>query len=257
LREPHYIFSPTILNQVEFGFHRIATSNNNTSAVTFPEIGASVIPQTQELDALSIGRTETIGGNMNSHIPINVSNVQDTLTYTHGRHNLQFGGGVTRTDFTYDLNQGSCALFLSFPDLLLGESAAQNGSSFSNIFDVADQPGLWKRNYLTWNPWVYAQDDFKVNARLTFNLGLHYERIGDFADQNGRNSGFDPALASPNPPASGSLAGSVVASGFQGTVPAGSIRLNNELAINGDGQNTFGPASLRLASTSKVEPFCA
>jgi hypothetical protein len=73
------------------------------------------------------------------------------------------------------------------------------------------------------------------------NLGLRYEHVGAFADRNGRNAGFDTELADPNPRASGSQAGYVVASNCPCTIPAGSVRAKNEFAINGDGQNTFAP----------------
>ena len=248
-----YVFSGNILNQVEFGFHRIAVNFNQLSAFSFPEIGAGVVPQSANLALLSLGGTESIGapGAAASFLASNVYTLQDTLTYVHGRHSWRFGGGVTRTDFTFNWLEASDLIFLSTPDLLLGQSAAQNGSLFSNIFESDDIPGLTDRKYFVWSPWVYAQDDFKLSPRLTLNIGLRYERPGYFADKNGRNASFSVALASPNPPASGSQAGYVLPSNFQGTVPAGSVRLNNEWSVNGDGQNTLGP---RLGFAWQVFP---
>jgi hypothetical protein len=241
-----YVFSANLLNQVEFGFHRIATTDNDPASVTFGDIGSSVIPQSADLAIITVGGTETIGGTFNSRVISNVYTLQDTLTYSRGRHSLRFGGGLSRTDIPYHIIQASFIGFLSFPDLLIGQSAAQNGTAqtsnpSSNVYQSQDIPGQLPRDYLIWNSWIYAQDDFKVNRRLTLNLGLRYEHIGDFADTNGRNATFDPALANPNPPASGSQAGYLVASGFQGMLPTGSLRLHNQFAIDGDGQNTFGP----------------
>jgi hypothetical protein len=133
--------------------------------------------------------------------------------------------------------------FLSMPDLLLGQSAAQNGSLFSNVYESIDIPGIMNRNYYIWNPWLYAQDNYKVRGTVTLNLGLRYERIPDFVEKNGRNSNFDVTLADSNPLASGSQAGYVLPSNLPVTVaiPAGSVRLNNKLALKGIGQNTVGP----------------
>jgi hypothetical protein len=70
---------------------------------------------------------------------------------------------------------------------------------------------------------------------------LRYDRIGDFGDALGRNSGFDITKADPNPPAAGTLAGTTVPNNFVGTVPAGVTKLNNDFGVNGIGQNTWNP----------------
>jgi Carboxypeptidase regulatory-like domain len=235
-----YIFSSNLLNQVEFGFHNIAFAQNTTQAVTFPGIGVAAVPQSSEVGQIYFGQ-EAIGDYASTNLPTTTYTLQDTLTYARGRHNMRFGGGLTRTSFFFQYHSGSDLTFLSVPDLLLGQSAAQNGSSFSNVYESDDGPGQTDRNYLIWNSWGYAQDDFKAFSRLTVNLGLRYERIGDFADTNGRNASFNVALANPNAPDSGSQAGYVLPSNFPGTIPMGSVRLNNKLAINGDGQNTWAP----------------
>jgi hypothetical protein len=236
-----YIFSSHLLNQLEFGFHRTAVKINPLKPFTFAGIGTAAGPGHDDLSEIVIGGTETIGNFYVSDIASNVYTPQDTLTYIHGRHNLRIGAGVTRTDFNFDYTNGAYLIFLGMPDLLLGQSAAQNQSHFSNVFESIQYPGINDRHYLNWNPWAYAQDDFKVNSQLTLNLGVRYERPGYFGDKNGRNASFNPALANPNPPASGSQAGYVLPSNFPGTIPAGSVKLNNEWAINGDGQNTVGP----------------
>ena len=238
-----YVFSPTLLNQLEFGFHRTADRTNPSSTFSWSDIGVASIPNTNAYPVFVLPGTEGVGDYFKSYMYSNSYTLQDTFTFTRGRHSFRFGGGATRTDFSFNWTESSFLLFLSWPDVLLGQSAAQNGSSFSNVYGSFDIPGQTNRNLLQWNPWLYAQDDFKVNRRLTLNLGLRYERIGDFSDKNGRAASFNMALADHNPPASGSQAGYVVGSNFPSTVPipTGSIRLNNAMGIYGDGQNTFGP----------------
>jgi hypothetical protein len=119
--------------------------------------------------------------------------------------------------------------------------AGGNGTPFSNVFLSLDLLGQFDRAYRDWEVWNYAQDDFKVTKRLTLNLGIRFDHIGDFGDDLGRNSGFDISLANPNPPAGGTLAGTTVPNNYTGTVPPGVKKLNNDFGLNGIGQNTWNP----------------
>jgi outer membrane receptor protein involved in Fe transport len=237
-----YTFTSNLLNEAEFGFHRTAVNNPVQVPFSFSDIGVAAIPQSQALPFIVIG-PELLGNADTSYIYSKVFTGQDSLNYVHGKHNLRVGGGVTHTDFGFDWLEGSILVFLSMPDVLLGQSAAQNGSYFSNVYGSEDIPGQTNRQWSLWNPWLFAQDSYKVTRNLTLNLGLRYERIGDWNEVNGRASSFDVSLADPNPPASGSQAGYVVGSNFPSTVPlpAGSVKSNNESALKGIGQNTFGP----------------
>jgi hypothetical protein len=63
------------------------------------------------------------------------------------------------------------------------------------------------------------------------NIGLRYERFGQFGDQLGRNSSFDFGKADANPPAGGSLDGYIVASNFSGILPPGVKRADNRFRL--------------------------
>jgi hypothetical protein len=131
---------------------------------------------------------------------------------------------------------------LSWPDFLLGLNAGANGTgTFSNVFASIDDFGLFDREYRVWEWSAFAQDDYKISRSLTLNIGLRYERLGQFGDSLGRNSSFDISRVDPNPPPGGSLAGYIVASNFPGAVPPGVVRANNTFANNGAGQNTIAP----------------
>jgi Carboxypeptidase regulatory-like domain/TonB dependent receptor/TonB-dependent Receptor Plug Domain len=236
----NYIFSPTILNQAEFAFHRIHVNMVNTSSFNFPEIGASVIPQSQNTAHVQVGQ-ETAGSYENSIQSSDAFTFQDTLTYNRGRHNFRFGAGFTRSDIVLNLQLSSLLDFLTVPDLLIGQSAAQNGTLYSNVYLSLDIPGLTGRDWINWDTYAYIQDDIKLTHRFTANLGLRYEHLGFFADLNGRSSSFDFKLADPTPPATGSTAGYILAANYHGVIPPGSIHSSNNSAIYGNGQETFSP----------------
>ena len=76
----------------------------------------------------------------------------------------------------------------------------------------------WTREYRSWNGSLFIGDHFRATSTFTLDVGLRYERIGQFTDALGLNSSFDISQANPNPPASGSLAGYVVAANYSATV---------------------------------------
>jgi hypothetical protein len=243
-----YIFTPTLLNEAEVAYHRIfATFAQAIPGFTWSQVGVTVVPQDNDIPAVAIDAAGTsglsLGGNgQNVQIAENTYTFQDSVSWTHGKHNFRFGAGLMREQnnqvgFHYLAGE----LFLSWADFMLGQSGAQNGTGVSNVFGSIDLLGLFDRAYRDWEVWSYAQDDFKVTKRLTLNLGMRYDRIGDFGDAQGRNAGFDPSLADTYPPAAGTLAGTTVPNNYVGTIPPGVKQLNNDFGLNGIGQNTWNP----------------
>lgn len=240
ITETHPI-STTLLNEAAFGFHRTNGNLIQNSAFTYADIGATV-PPLEELPQVAIYGAFALGNDNPEHTVQNSFVGQDSLSWVRGRQLLRFGGNIER----YQLNESGFHSpvvidFLSFPDFLLGMSGTQNQSGLSNIYQSSDLPGLTDRAIRMTNAAAYVQDDIKVTTKVTVNLGLRYERISQAGDKGGRIAGFNTALADPNPPASGSIDGYIVASNFVGSVPAGVTRASNEFATEGLGQNAIEP----------------
>src|SRR5262249_51657685 len=166
----------------------------------------------------------------------------DVLNFGRGVHSLRLGGTLTRLQDNVNLmGLGSFVQFLSWPDFLLGLSAGDNGSRFSNVFASFDDFGLTTREFRVWEAAAFVQDDYRIRKALSLNIGLRYERLGQFGDRQGRNASFDIGKADPNPPPGGSMAGYVVASNFRGVPPPGVLRADNTFGNDGEGQNTISP----------------
>lgn len=248
-----WVMSPNLLNEVRFGFHRLKGEINQGHAFTFSRIGASVPSFDDGAPVMTIGAA-AFGGSFGAiTAALNTFTLQDTVGYVHGHHTVHAGGGITRVQDNQPKETFYAAtLFLTFADFLLGQNAQQNGTAqlcafagcgagYSDVAYSQDIPGRVMREYRVLSGNAYVQDDIALTNRLTLNVGLRWERLGDLADKLGHNTSFYPALANTNPPATGTFAGFVVPANYTGAVPAGVTRLDNNYGLDGVGQSTWQP----------------
>jgi hypothetical protein len=170
----------------------------------------------------------------------------DTVAWTHGRHDLRFGAEVKRHQIMVNapFSVGGLLDIRTFGDFLLGKSAAQNGSpqGISNVTFSGGSSGFFRRDERYTDFATYIQDDMKVTPRLTVNAGLRYEIFGPPSEINGRLLTFDPATASLSVPPGGSLSGFIVPANFSGPLPSDVVRSSG----NGLWSTTYHDVSPRL-----------
>ena len=243
-----YVFSPTLLNQADFGFYRLIIQTIQAQAFKYTDVGVKASGAANEFPALNVVGSLSLGGNGQGVIvPQNNYTFQDSLTWIRGQHSFRFGGGLTHSQLgVKNFHYLGGLIFQSWPDFLLGlpggpVASGGNGTPLSNVLVSVDLPGLLDRDWRLTDGNLYAQDDIKLTQSFTVNLGIRYERFDNLADKLGRNSGFDIALANANPPAGGTLAGFLVSENFPGTVPAGVTQLGNRKGILGEHENTISP----------------
>jgi hypothetical protein len=118
--------------------------------------------------------------------------VSDNLTKIFGRHNIQLG--VYWVNFQRNQTNGSIGAatgdtqgILTFSNVLgsntTGNSVADflSGQSIASFQQDSSQ-GRYRQRYQILEP--YLQDDFKVNSRLTVNLGLRVSLFGNYHEVN-------------------------------------------------------------------------
>jgi len=253
-----YTFSTHWVNDARFGFSRI--ENIKSSQAPFTQSGVGItVPDQESFDKLpliTIAGSYVLGPTFPLKYDQNTFDLRDTVSYSNGKHSVRFGGELMRNqNYFLNFTFNTFYTFLSFPDFLLGESAAQNGSPFSNLFNSTILGGNLDRYWQAWNPSLWIQDDFKVSSNLTLNLGFRYEHQGPPADKQQINTNFWPGLANPNPPAGGTFAGYVVPNGFPGTVPDGVLRSPNGAPVAYTGDNPLAPRvgfAYKLPQTDRV-----
>jgi Carboxypeptidase regulatory-like domain/TonB dependent receptor len=189
LSETH-IFAPRTVNTARFGWSRVdihATDiNQNQPYAELIGIPGSNIPgdpDTYGLPNIPITGAASLGsfGNLPAIIVTNNYQFDENLSLVRGRHTIQVGGDFTRLQYNvfqtanlrgsmsfttaYTSNPVSPAgTGLGLGDLLLGKPIS------GSLQFMEGTRGL-RRSDLS----LFLQDDYKVNGRLTVNVGARYE----------------------------------------------------------------------------------
>jgi hypothetical protein len=207
-----FIIRPNLLNKATFGYVNWFSLFLQTPAIDYKVPGAfgGGFPALRFAgQGLSM-----IGENVDRTVGSNNFNFQDALSWTTGRHTFKFGmrydwledntqtlgnqnGTYTFSPFTTG-QPGTAASGHSFASLLLG---APNSANMQFGLPLLGRSQSWG---------FFAQDDWKITNRLTFNLGLRYEMQTPFYDHNGNTSSLD--LTKPNA-AAGNLPGIAIFAG--------------------------------------------
>jgi hypothetical protein len=114
----------------------------------------------------------------------------DNLSWTRGRHSMKFGFDAIRDQL------GG----YNYPNSMYGSynfTGVYTGSAYGDfLLGIPQTTQLTIPNpprYLRGTLWsLYAQDQFKVNQRLTLNYGVRYQLLGPYYDRYGSISNFDP-----------------------------------------------------------------
>ncbi len=189
-----HVFSPTLLNDLRFGYSTISTLNVPVEPFTAAQFGissplSSLFPQ---MPTISIWNMMDIGTSafQDNDAFNRTYGFGDTLSWTHGRHTLKFGGEYKRQqcDLRFDFYTRGQILDLGlftgnpFGDFLMGLS------NFSIMGSgVNDREN--RANDYNW----FFQDDWRATDRFTLNFGLRYEYFGPFYETHGRYVAIDPS----------------------------------------------------------------
>jgi len=124
-------------------------------------------------------------------VPENSYQLADNLSWVKGRHSFKFGGSLIwrQVDFFNPIaGKGFFQASSSAPwstgweqsDMLVG---------WMNDYQVGPASGMFHTR--SWEDGFYAQDDYRVNSRLTLNLGLRYDLFTWPTEINNRMANFN------------------------------------------------------------------
>lgn len=208
-----WIPSSRWVNEARFGYNRLYqptfTADHNKTAsslglntgVTNPLYGGLPI-----ITILPFNVPETLGGFVWPKVQGPDTRVQfvDHISYTLGRHALKFGGELHRDAFSggaYSGGRGRVK-FLGCQASVGTGVCAGGGTGTTPLEDFfAGAPALVQlligdptRHIHNWSYAGFLQDDWRISARLTLNVGLRYELSTVIKEDHNLLGNFDPSV---------------------------------------------------------------
>ena len=262
------LLTASFVNEARISFQRnVATTATNLPPGATPT-GLGITPlipsQTQAPPITLLVNGFTMFGTLDpSFSPSNQFQYADQISWSHGKHTVRAGAEVERTQ--WNLVFGGLArgwlLMGSFSDLLAGGA----GNILQCLFCVRGGPDGIIHGYRLPNMNAFVQDDWKVNAKLTLNLGVRWEYNGTLSDKYGNLtntwiSQLGPNSAVPSAPLGlpGNYAGFVVPNNFDtktwGAPPNGVLASDKSLPVREHPPySNFGPRfGFAYQATSKL-----
>jgi hypothetical protein len=229
-----YTINSSTVNQIRIGYSRNYVDEVPVNPISATSLGMTPPTALDGTPSFLISGLFELGTNRNNNqlIRQHEGEISDTLSKVMGRHQFRFGGSyeAVRTKYKDLFVQEGELDINSFPDFLLGMSAAQNGTPESSISEALGGNGAGSVYPAMNNFSAFAQDDYQVNTRLTLNLGLRYQFDGQPYNSNGEWSNFDFRLYPQNgPPPGGTLEGLVLPSNVPSniSIPVGVTKLSH------------------------------
>jgi hypothetical protein len=205
----NYTLTPSLVNQFLFGFSRrfrgeVSNSlgQGYTAKIGLTGVQDTTFPCIKFTGTPYEGLLNNCG---DSQFADNVYQINDSVSWVKGKHNMKFGGEVRMLQFNVRrLTQASGEFdFNSQETSLNGVGGDPVASSLFGLVNTSTLnygafSGVRYKDFS-----LYAQDSYKFNSRLTFNYGLRYDIDLPATEAFDRFSAVDPTL--PNPGAGGLL----------------------------------------------------
>lgn len=214
-----YVISPVVLNHFNFGFTRRfrqedsglgGYGGNWSSKLGLKGVSNVVFPRF----SYNYPNGVNVPSDGADEFADNAWQVDDVVSWQRGRHSFKLGGEFRPGEFNIRILTGTSGQFnfnsgpTSTP---LDTNSGFGFASFylgaaSNAFIALPEKLGWRSKYMA----GFITDDWKINLKLTANLGLRYEITLPVTEAHNQLSYMDPTL--PNPGA-GNLLGAYAFAG--------------------------------------------
>ena len=195
-------FTPRTINEIRVGFNYVHIRRGvppNGTAFPPPELqvpGAPNDPRVNGLTLFSPSGFRRVGDPRFAPtiLASQERQINDALTLVRGAHTFKLGGEIRWSQFNISQEAAPRGQF-TFDGEFTQAGVSDAGSSLADMLlglpiraGISTVIELGNRQHV---PALFAQDDWKVNHRLTLNLGLRYDYFSPIIEANNRQSNFD------------------------------------------------------------------
>jgi TonB dependent receptor len=216
-----FIVSPSLLNTFAAGFNRFRTPLNPptdpqpwSSTLNIPGIGDWAFPN------ITFGNGYATIGSTNFFNWIDQTALaKDGLSWQHGAHSFKFGGEWRYNQHNSIVNGNSMGVF-NFSSAYTANPSALSSTGDSSAsfllggYNSVSSSGPYSPSVRWSYGGIYAQDQWRLSARLTLTYGLRWE--WQTPAYENRNQSGEVNLTTPNPGAGNRLGAVVFAGGAKG-----------------------------------------
>jgi hypothetical protein len=258
------LISNSFVNEARMSMQRNIANGSDSTPYTPQQVGITPIIPSQTQPPVILMGPYGVGGTLSPFYgPANQFQYSDQISWSHGKHTIRAGFEYEALQWNLSFKSLARGFLIAngISDVLLGRPSGFDPNTTTNspfgtflacLFCVRSGPdGIihgYREKDINW----FVQDDWKVNSRLTLNLGLRWEYDGTLGDHYGNLTNVWPSLLQtvPHPPttsqpAGASLVGYVVPNNFAqfyGAPPAGVTTVNSGApSENGIPKNNYGP----------------
>lgn len=191
IHETH-IFKPNLLNDFSLTYWRLKSSRGPAAgAPNVTDFGVQGVYQTlpKSLDSISVSGFFSVSEFPTAAFVRQGDGISDDLSWVHGRHDLRFGGSISKSRFDLTNKVGANGSFGFTSDV----TNLAMASFFLGYLRTFSQQGGQPENIRDTFAGLYAQDSFRANKRLTLTLGFRYEPGIPWDEIRGRINYFKPS----------------------------------------------------------------